>query len=110
MIPKRIEGSTRYLGAPQGWTPEQDGGECVHLAIRDEANPAPVMVSAWEPTPDELRRLNSGALIYLTVAGVQHPPVMLTVGEPITAFEHCQMCETETACTRAGKCQREAML
>ena len=40
-----------------------------------------VMSSAWEPTPDELQRLNAGATIYLHIMGTQHPPVALEVGE-----------------------------
>lgn len=34
MIPKRIAGATRWLGAPKGWEPERDG-DCSHLAILD---------------------------------------------------------------------------
>lgn len=40
------------------------------------------MVSAWQPTPDELARLNAGASVHLRVIGTQHPPVMLEVGQP----------------------------
>lgn len=79
MIPKRIEGATRYLGAPLGWQPDDDG-DCAHLAIKQEFNP-PRMSSAWEPTPDELARIAAGAHVVLTVAGSGHPPVMLSVGE-----------------------------
>lgn len=79
MIPKRIEGATRYLGAPVGWK-APESGPCVHLAIRDEATP-PAMVSAWEPTPAELLRLAAGAPVLLTVAGIAHPPVFVGVGE-----------------------------
>lgn len=41
----------------------------------------PSMVTAWEPTPDELERLNKGAPVYLRIVGSGHPPVMLEVGE-----------------------------
>lgn len=82
MIPARIQGATRYLGAPAGWEPATDG-HCAHLAIRDvEINGmAPAMYSAWEPTPDELAALNAGAKILLIVVGRAHPPVCLEVGE-----------------------------
>lgn len=76
MISKRIPGATRYLGAPSGWDPERDG-PCGHLAIRDD--PGPYMVSRWEPTPDELRLLNQGGSVELTVVGGVHPPVALIV-------------------------------
>lgn len=79
MIPKRIAGATRYLGAPKGWEPDKDG-DCSHLAILDvETNGTPVMVSAWEPTPAELAALNNGAPVYLQVRGSSHPPVNIWV-------------------------------
>jgi hypothetical protein len=71
VIPKRIQGATRYLGAPRGWNPDTDG-DCAHLAIldlpADERGPD-VMISAWEPTPAELAALNGGAPVYLQVVG-----------------------------------------
>jgi hypothetical protein len=82
MIPARIEGCTRVLGAPVGWTPDT-AGPCCGLPIRDELNiEAPCMVSAWEPTPAELAALNAGAKVMLRVLGTGHPPVMLWAGEP----------------------------
>lgn len=82
MIPARIEGCTRALGAPPGWTPDSSG-PCCGLPIRDEMNgDVPCMVSAWEPTPAELAALNAGAKVMLRVVGVGHPPVMLYTGEP----------------------------
>lgn len=79
MIPQRIEGATRYLGAPPNWQPED--GTCDHLAIKDETldGGAPVMISAWEPTPDELQRLNEGKPVYLQIIGRGHPPVYVWV-------------------------------
>lgn len=82
MIPGRIPGATRYLGAPVGWKPEV-GGHCAHLAILDMPvnGGVPAMHSVWEPTPDELERLAAGAPVYLCVLGGVHPPVSLGVGE-----------------------------
>jgi hypothetical protein len=80
MIPARIEGATRYLGAPEGWEPEANG-PCGHLAIADVKTDMglPLMISAWEPTPDELSKLNAGAKVYLQIVGTGHPPVMVWV-------------------------------
>jgi hypothetical protein len=39
------------------------------------------MVTAWQPTPDELARLNAGASVHLRVLGTVHPPVMVGVGD-----------------------------
>ena len=77
MIPVRIKGSTRYLGAPMGWQPSENG-HCAHLAIRDEVSQGmPIMESAWEPTPAELAVLNRGGKVYLRIVGNVHPPVMV---------------------------------
>ncbi len=77
MIPARISGCTRALGAPPGWTPDTSG-DCCGLPIRDEMNgDMPCMTSAWEPTPAELAALNAGGKVYLRVVGTGHPPVMV---------------------------------
>ncbi|GAB4071683.1 hypothetical protein GCM10028812_46270 [Ancylobacter sonchi] len=80
MIIKHIEGATRVLGKSQGY---------LGLPIRDEmivctvnGPETPSMVTAWEPTPDELARLNAGAPVLLRVLGDGHPPVMISVGAP----------------------------
>lgn len=79
MIPKRIAGATRYLGAPPGWEPEKDG-ECSHLAILDvKRGDLPVMISAWEPTPTEIEAMQAGRPIYLQIVGTAHPPVSVWV-------------------------------
>lgn len=73
MIIARIEGATRVLGQSQGF---------LGLPIRDEVvGDAPCMVSAWEPTPEEIKRLNAGEKVYLSVMGSSHPPVMLGIGK-----------------------------
>lgn len=79
MIPNRIEGATRYLGAPPNWRWED--GTCDHLAIRDEQldGQTPAMISSWEPSPEELQKLNEGKPVYLQVLGSRHPPVFVWV-------------------------------
>lgn len=77
MIPGRIAGCTRALGAPAGWTPETSG-PCSVLPIRDEvAGDMPCMTSCWEPTPSELAGLNAGGRVYLRIVGTGHPPVLV---------------------------------
>ena len=73
MIPKRHPDTTRYLGAPANWEPETDG-HCAHLSVADVDG---MMLSRWEPTPDELVILNAGGSIELAVVGIAHPPVSL---------------------------------
>jgi hypothetical protein len=83
MNPVRILGFTRELAKGQP--------EYLNLCIRDEAAlimgqaGVPVecnaMVSAWEPTPQQLAMLNAGGRVHLRILGVQHPPVSLWVEE-----------------------------
>jgi len=78
MLIKRIDGSTRQLGAPADW----DGRDmsCGVLPILDVQTPeGNFMFSAWEPTPPELEALNKGANILLGVRGTAHPVVSLQV-------------------------------
>lgn len=39
------------------------------------------MVTAWQPTPEELARLNAGASVHLHILGTVHSPPMVDVGE-----------------------------
>jgi hypothetical protein len=73
MLPVRIEGETRRLGAPQG---REDSVHSLSIMDRDD-----IMISAWEPLPDEIEAIKNGAKIHLHVVGTGHPPVMLTVAE-----------------------------
>ena len=76
MLIGRIHGATRVLGKPVSMTDEQ----CGSLAILDmQHDGQPVMVSAWHPTPDEVRRMAAGEPVYLWVYGTAHPPVALSV-------------------------------
>lgn len=80
MIIKRIEGATRVLGKAQGYLGLPLRDEVINSTVDGPATPC--MVTAWEPTPDELARLNAGAPVLLRVIGAAHPPVMVEVGEP----------------------------
>lgn len=79
MIIAMIKNATRIIGRSQGY---------LGLPLRDELIDCPVngpntpsMVTAWEPTPDELAKLIAGAPVHLRVLGSSHPPVMVFVGE-----------------------------
>lgn len=77
---KRIENPTRILGAPADWI--DDGVKCVGLPVRDvELDNGNFMVSAWEPTPAELKALQNGETLKLWLRGVVHPVVAITIGE-----------------------------
>lgn len=80
MIVERIADATRVLHKPADWD-DKANGRCGGLPIRDEIiNGVPFMASAWSPTPEELARLNAGAVIHLYVAGQVHPPIAMNVG------------------------------
>lgn len=75
----RVFNATRVLGQAQGY---------LGLPIRDEkircsVNGAdmPSMVSAWLPTPAELRRIAAGAPVHVRILGTAHPPIMVEVGD-----------------------------
>lgn len=75
MIIQRIEGATRTLGAPA------DNPEVRPLAVRDMVleDGSRCVVSAWEPTADELARLNAGHPVYLYIFGTNMPPAFVGV-------------------------------
>lgn len=79
MLPVRIEGATRVLGAPVDW--DQDAsGPCCGLAIRDEViDGTPYMTSSWEPMPADIEAIRAGGRIMLRIIGSGHPPVALWV-------------------------------
>lgn len=68
-----IKGATHNPGAPAGWTP--DRGPCGTLPIRVQRDTYgnQECLSAWRPTPEELRTLNEGGFVVLSVIGWQVP-------------------------------------
>lgn len=74
----KIRGATRVLGMSQGYLGLPLRDELINCAVDGEGTPS--MVTAWEPTPNELALLNAGAHILLRVIGTAHPPVMISVG------------------------------
>lgn len=79
MIAKMIEGCTRVLGKAQGYL----GLPVLDCLITEAVNGpgTPAMKTSWEPTPAELRRLVAGAPVVVTIIGVQHPPIVVEVGD-----------------------------
>lgn len=78
MIAVRILGATREVGRLQGY---------LGLFLRDEVvydeatkQSTPSMTTAWEPTPDELARLNNGAKVEIMILGNMPPPMIVKVG------------------------------
>ena len=81
---KRIEGANKFHGAPENWN-EAEHGFCGTLPTVDiVSGNVPFMMSAWEPLPDEMARLNAGAHIFLGVSAPVHPVVFLGVGDAVS--------------------------
>ena len=71
MLPLRVSNATRILA--------EDQDEYHALAILDEEiDGVNHMTSVWEPTPAELKMLNEGGAVRLTILGTGHPPVKLS--------------------------------
>lgn len=78
MLINRIIGWTRDLCKPADW--DESKGSCGSLPIRDcVIGDLQFMVSSWEPTPEELKRLNEGKPVLLGINGTIHPVVFLSV-------------------------------
>ena len=87
----RIVGAQRVLGKSQGYygLPVRDEaknlGDLPHMLHSVGFNvvdgDCPTMTTAWHPSPDELARLAAGASIQVSLVGVAHPPIMVSVGD-----------------------------
>ncbi len=73
-----IKGATHNPGAPLNWT--EANGACGALPIiyRTDSHGNPECVSAWKPTADELKVLNEGGFVILSVVGWQVPVSIYT--------------------------------
>ena len=76
MIALTFDNPRRLLGAPKNWDHSKDG-ICHTLEILDHDG---WMISAWQPTEEELKRINEGHPIFLLIKGTTHPVVALSVG------------------------------
>lgn len=65
--------SQGYIGLPVCFTATIDG---------PSGALTPMLVTAWQPTPDELARLNAGASVLVKLINIgQHPPIAVEVSE-----------------------------
>ena len=74
-----ITGCTRIIGKSQGYL-----GLPVRDVVTNDTVNGPdtsAMETAWLPTPDEIAAIAAGAPVILRILGVNHPPVMLYIGE-----------------------------
>lgn len=72
MQPLQIANATRVLAENQE--------EFLSLPVLDEdIEGINYMTSLWEPSPEEAKQLAGGGAVRLSVAGVMHPPVAISV-------------------------------
>lgn len=84
MNPVDITERTRAIGAPLNWGQSLDG-PCGILCVRDGVDlqsGARTMASLWKPSGEDLRLLNLGLPILLTIFGVEHPVVSMSMAQP----------------------------
>lgn len=82
MLPKKLEGATRTIGESQGYIGLPLRDETVNCAVTGEGTPC--MLTAWQPSPEEIEAQRAGAPVMLRVLGTEHPPVMVYVETPTT--------------------------
>ena len=78
MIIARIEGATRVVGKSQGYLGLPIRDEIISDSVNGPATPC--MVTAWEPTPEEIERLKVGACVHIRILGDIPPPMLVEVG------------------------------
>lgn len=87
MTPDRIKDWTHALGQPADWDEERQGPcGCLHARFVRDPDLGPEWGSVWRPTPEELVGLMNGGVVMLTVCGLEHPPVSISV----VGAEHVQ--------------------
>lgn len=79
MIIGRIPGATRVLGKSQGYLGLPIRDEVIEEGVNGPGTPC--MVTAWEPTSEEIARLINGAPVHVRILGAAHPPIFVEVGE-----------------------------
>ena len=75
----RVLGCTRVIGKSQGYLGLPVRDEKINDAVNGPGTPC--MTTAWLPTPKELDALVNGAMVHVRIFGVNHPPIMVEVGE-----------------------------
>lgn len=72
MKPRRTHSSNKVFALDGG---NEDNDLWVEQAVTEEGSP--VLVSVWEPSPNERQRIADGENVALVVWGTSHPPVLM---------------------------------
>jgi len=78
MTPTDFQGSNVTLHPPEGMA------NCDRIRAHIQENPGGgyIYITMWQPTPEELARLNEGMPVQLCMLANQFPPVALGVAQP----------------------------
>lgn len=80
MNPVDFAQSNRVYTHPKDMT-EKDCQD-LHVCQTEDSNGLPLLISVWQPTPQEVGEILLGKPVYLGVIGSQHPPVFVTAIDP----------------------------
>ncbi len=75
----RIKNATRVVGKSQGYMGLPIRDEFINCKINGPNTPS--MITAWFPTPKELEMIIAGAPVHVRLIGINHPPIMVEIGE-----------------------------
>ncbi len=78
MNPTQHPSNNDVLGAPPG-VPIDDCRALPITRVLYQPSGLEAVVSYWQPTPEQLRLLNEGKAVWLSVWGRTHPPVAIGV-------------------------------
>lgn len=79
MTPIKTFGQTHVFHSPRDWKQTNPGQECASLSVRAEMYGLRTsLASTWKPSADELKILNEGGAIELTLLTQELPPAALT--------------------------------
>lgn len=79
-FPASFEESNAVLGPPQGMDEDEVSSLCI---LRAEQDGAPVVISCWKLTKEELEEINRTGRVWLGIYGVTMPPAWVAGIKPL---------------------------
>lgn len=78
-----FKGKNKVYGKPKNWDEEKDG-VCHNLHVFEGTDTLNhnVIISAWKPNEDDIKRINAGEPIFLQILGKSMPPVCVYTENP----------------------------
>lgn len=85
MLPISFPQANFVYQKPEGWTDEQCGDLSVWkgmVAIDEQGSTAPVIISCWQPSKEDIEAINEGKPIFLFITSNSQPPVSIATENP----------------------------